>query len=86
MRAYAGYPEYPRLFFSRVWQESSVLAEGKSHDRRSCEEKRAGQYKDFKDTENRTNKVSGTQAIVGLNHSQLVSHFEKSGFKFRGTL
>ena len=37
MRAYVGYPEYQGFFFSRVWRESSVLAEDTSHERRSRE-------------------------------------------------
>ena len=65
-----GYPEYQRLFFFS----------------RVWREKRAGQYEDFKDTDNRTEEVSGAQGIVGLNHSQLESHFEQRDFKFRGTL
>ena len=44
--------------FSR---EFSVLAEGRSHERRS-----AGHYKDLTETGNRSRKVSGTQGIITL--------------------
>ena len=40
--------------FSRVRRKFSVLAEGRSHERRS-------HYKDYTETGNRTRKVSGTQ-------------------------
>ena len=42
--------------FSRVRREFLVLAEGRSHERRS-----AGHYKDLAETGNRARKVSGTQ-------------------------
>ena len=45
--------------FSRVRRESSVLAEGRSHERRS-----AGHHKDLTETGNRARKVSGTQGIL----------------------
>ena len=77
MRAYVGYPEYQGFFFSRV---TGILGVGRRH------RPRAEQYKDVTDTENRTKEVSGAQSIVGLNHSQLKSHFEQRDFKFRGTL
>ena len=85
MRAYVGYPEYQGFFFSRV---TGILGVGRRHRPRAAKpwEKRAEQYKDVTDTENRTKEVSGAQSIVGLNHSQLKSHFEQRDFKFRGTL
>ena len=42
-------------------REFSVLAEGRSHERRS-----AGHYKDLIETRNRARKVSGTQRIITL--------------------
>ena len=73
------------FFFSRV---AGILGVGRRHKPRAAKpwEKRAEQYKDVTDTENRTKEVSGAQSIVGLNHSQLKSHFEQRDFKFRGTL
>ena len=51
--------------FSRVRREFSVLAEGRSHERRSRELQLeafdAGHYKDLTETRNRARKVSGTQ-------------------------
>ena len=41
-------------------REYSVLAEGRSHERRS-----AGHYKDLTETGNRARKVSGTQGMAG---------------------
>ena len=43
------------------FREFSVLAEGRSHERRS-----AGHYKDLIETGNRARKVSGTQGIITL--------------------
>ena len=42
-------------------REFSVLAEGRSHERRS-----AGHYKDLTETGNRARKVSDTQGIITL--------------------
>ena len=50
--------------FSRLRREFSVLAEGRSHERRSREKNsdfRAGHYKDLIETVNLARKVSGTQ-------------------------
>ena len=47
--------------FSCAWREFSVLAEGRSHERRKTF--RAVHYKELAETENRARKVSGTQGV-----------------------
>jgi len=54
--------------FSRVRREFSVLAEGRSHERRS-----AGHYKDVTETGNREKKVSGTQGSTPRD-LQIIAH------------
>ena len=53
--------------FSRVWREFSVLAVGRSHERRS-REKNAGHYEDLTETGNRARKASGTQGTLEVAH------------------
>ena len=60
--------------FSRVWWESSVLAEGRSR------EKNAGHYKDLTEIGNRARKVSGTQGIFAPK-----SHRNACFASYRGT-
>ena len=83
MLAYSG---YVLEVFSRLRRESSVLAEGKSHERRSREKNERDSMKTWQTPKIAQEKSLAPRVYVGLNHSQLESHFEQSDFKFRGTL
>ena len=56
--------------FSRVRRKFSVLAEGRSHERRSCgKTSRAVHYEELTETGNRARKASGTQGMSALTNS-----------------
>ena len=57
--------------FSRALREFSVMAEGRSHKRRSWEKKRVGHYKDLTQTGNRARKVPGTQGAENHKRSEI---------------